>query len=189
MVEPLAAAIEQLDSEDVRQRLQARTTLLNMGEAAVDALVQMLGRNTPFGSAEAAIVLGEIGDRRAVEPLVVALQTGNMLVAQNAAQALGEIGDRRAVEPLIRALQTRGGLIMLWAITSLGQLGDRRAVAPLIAVLDAVESDSLRYTVIRALGEIGDPRAVEPILAYENDPSRHVRRDVRKALNRLGYTE
>lgn len=53
----------------------------------------------------AASALGEIGDARAVEPLIQTLEDRDSLVAGKAAQALGRIGDARAVEPLIQALK------------------------------------------------------------------------------------
>ena len=53
--------------------------------------------------AHAAHALGEIGDRRAVEPLIAALEDRMSFVRRAAAEALGEIGDSRVVEPLIAA--------------------------------------------------------------------------------------
>jgi hypothetical protein len=50
----------------------------------------------------AAEALGEIGDKRAVEPLIKALGYEDEYVRKSAAEALGKIGDARAVEPLIK---------------------------------------------------------------------------------------
>jgi len=47
--------------------------------------------------------LGELGDTRAVEPLINALNDENSWVRQSAASALGNIGDTRAEEPLKKA--------------------------------------------------------------------------------------
>lgn len=51
--------------------------------------------------------LGQLGDPRAIEPLVNALQNEISYsdVRAKAAQALGQLGDLRAVEPLVHALQ------------------------------------------------------------------------------------
>ena len=49
----------------------------------------------------AAEALGQLGDKRAVEPLIAALQDDVENVRQAAAEALGQLGDERAVEPLI----------------------------------------------------------------------------------------
>ena len=62
-----------------------------------------------FGSSdvrvEAAWALGEIGDARAVDPLIEALTDEYGRVRMSAAQALGEIGNQRAVGPLTEALK------------------------------------------------------------------------------------
>ena len=49
-----------------------------------------------------AKALGDIGDERAVEPLIKALGHEDEDVRKSAAEALGKIGDARAVEPLIK---------------------------------------------------------------------------------------
>jgi HEAT repeat protein len=64
---------------------------------------------------QAAEALGQVGDARAVEPLVVTLQdpysTVRLQVA--AAESLGKIGDGRAVEPLVAALKHPRGEVLL----------------------------------------------------------------------------
>jgi HEAT repeat protein len=57
----------------------------------------------------AAESLGELGDRRAVEPLLQALQDRGeeSEVRAAAAEALGKLGDLRAVEGLLRAATER----------------------------------------------------------------------------------
>jgi HEAT repeat protein len=60
-----------------------------------------------------AWALGEIGDQRAVEPLIEALFYGDGEYCVDfgrvaAAEALGEIGDARAVEPLIELWKFTG---------------------------------------------------------------------------------
>ena len=51
------------------------------------------------------MALGEIGDSRAIEPLIQALKDKDKYIREWAADALGEIGNERAVEPLIEALK------------------------------------------------------------------------------------
>ena len=61
----------------------------------------------------AAKALGEIGDARAVEPLISALlRDSNEIVRGAAATALGEIGDARAVKPLTTASETDSDLFV-----------------------------------------------------------------------------
>jgi HEAT repeat protein len=88
----------------------------------------------------AAEALGEIGDARAVEPLIVALKEGYTDVRRGAAEALCKIG-APAVEPLIAALKGTNGTVRRDAAESLGKIGDTRAVEPLIAALKDTEKN------------------------------------------------
>jgi len=58
---------------------------------------------------DAARALYFINDRRAIEPLIAALQETNIGRRQSAAKALGMIGDPRAVVPLLAALRDKDG--------------------------------------------------------------------------------
>jgi HEAT repeat protein len=148
----------------------------------------------------ATLVLGLIGDPRALDPLIEA--TRDRGIAYQAALALGEIGDRRAI-PALRemarllpserhwagwALATLGepeGFDLLidvarsdlgWdqrrhAILALGGLRYRGAVEPLVGLLQDPEVH-LRVAAARALGEIGDPAALPALRAALADPTR-----------------
>ena len=84
----------------------------------------------------AADVLGEIGDRRAVQPLIRALDDEYVDVRWKAAKALGIIDEREPVLPLIRSLEDDNSWVRTGAAWALGNIGDPRAVEPLIRVLD-----------------------------------------------------
>jgi HEAT repeat protein len=51
-----------------------------------------------------AIRLAQSGDARAIQPLIIALETGDSYSSRKAAEALGLIKDSRVVKPLIEAL-------------------------------------------------------------------------------------
>tara|TARA_B100000029_G_scaffold509771_1_gene599691 strand:+ start:634 stop:1506 length:873 start_codon:yes stop_codon:yes gene_type:complete len=101
---------------------------------------------------QAARALGNIGDKRAVEPLIKALrdwehELTNIMTPQGqafgsvAANALGNIGDKRAVEPLIKALENNDktfgfDLYRRSAANALGWIGDKRAVEPLLKIIE-----------------------------------------------------
>jgi len=87
----------------------------------------------------AATALGELGDARAVQPLIEALKDGDNSIATIAAKALGEIGSGEAVEPLIFALKDKRHTVRAQAATALGHLRDVRAVEPLIMALQDKE--------------------------------------------------
>ena len=87
-------------------RIEVSIALNKMKDVkAVDPLIQILNDKNPEVRSSAAIILGDIGDKKEVEPLILALKIAvSNLVRGAAARALGKIGDVRAVEPLTRAL-------------------------------------------------------------------------------------
>jgi hypothetical protein len=81
--------------------------------------------------AEATRVLGKLGDRRSVGPLVHELGHEHATVRHAAAEALGTIGNSTAVEPLARALRDEAWRVRRSAARSLVRLGTPKAVAAL----------------------------------------------------------
>jgi HEAT repeat protein len=183
----IQALLACLDSTKLQTRLDARHQLIELSEAAVESLIALVDRGTGWGAAEAAIALGDIGDRRACQPLIRALNTGSTaILRQNAAEALGDLGDPLALDALLAALPREVGLVQVWIVNALGKLRDRRAVRPLLDALYAADSNSsIRYLIIRALGDIGDPQVIETILTFKEDDDHHVRSDVEKAVAKL----
>lgn len=104
----------------------------------------------------AAEALGEIGDARAVDPLIAVLQDDNEDVRRAAAEALGKIRDKRAVEPLLEIFKDSE---VWWAAEALGELGDKRAVEPLIRVVNS-RGSGMRPAMV-ALGKIGADNAAD----------------------------
>jgi FOG: HEAT repeat len=139
----------------------------------VKKLIQALGFKESSVRQAAAAALGQIGDARAVEPLIATLKdpdcthlgdTINVRLA--AVAALGQIGDTRAVEPLIATLQDWGMVVQQTAAARL--FGDPRVANPLIATLEDAWR-GVRQAAAAALGQIGDARAVEPLIATLQD--------------------
>ena len=95
----------------------------------------------------------EIGDERAVEPLIQALKDKDSDVREVAAEVLVKIGEP-AVEPLIQALKDENQFVRWGAALALGEIGDERAVEPLINALKDEDSD-VRMEAAEALDQMG----------------------------------
>jgi HEAT repeat protein len=83
------------------------TAVARFGPTAVDQLLQALKNNATKGGA--AMALAEIGDKRAVEPLIIELRTAlisGYQVDPAVLAALGKLGDERA-EPFLREAAAR----------------------------------------------------------------------------------
>jgi hypothetical protein len=138
---------------------------------------------------EAAEALQNIGDERAVKPLIDALRDPVWRVRDDAAIALGKIGDLRAAQPLLHAMEDQSGYVRWHAAWALGELQVYQAVPLLITALDD-EFESLgRYYVreaaAEALGEIGDEQAIEPLKRALEDKSDEVQEAAAKALKKI----
>jgi len=159
---------------------------VEIGASAVIALIPKLHDIDWNVSRETALALGQIGDSRAVMPLVIALKHNNEFVRSAAAKALGEIGNADAVTPLITALNDASASVRQSAAQALGHIGDTRAVEPLIAALN--NSDKFaRSAAVESLGQIGDARAVEVIIAAVKDSDENVRNTAINVLDQLNW--
>ena len=88
---------------------KAKERLVAIGAKAVPAVMDCLIGQGPYNQrAMAAQVLGDIGDRKAVDTLIKMLKDPHMVVRGYSAEALGKIGDIRAVVPLRNMANNRG---------------------------------------------------------------------------------
>jgi len=86
--------------------LLAAATARAAGDARVDELCRAVTDDSNYKvRVQAALVLGKLGDSRAVQPLIKALADQNKSVRGIAASALGQLGDASAVEPLRELLK------------------------------------------------------------------------------------
>jgi HEAT repeat protein len=149
---------------------------VKIGPPAVQSLIAVLWsgkRRMRSESAGAAQALGEIGDPRAVEPLIATLGLG-AAPTQAAAEALGKFRDPRAARRLsdVRSMDFVYGdreladIARVTAVRALGNIGNARAVGYLIDILESKHPygwDDVREAAVDELGKIGDPRAAEAI--------------------------
>ena len=168
---------------DVRWR--AAKALERIGRPAVELLIRVLKGRRSDMRCWAAGTLGEIGDERAVEPLLRAFKrSADWDVRRTIAQALGEIGDERAVEPLINAFMGHDHPVHRAAAEALVKIG-KPAIEPLIHALKH-RFPNTREEAAEVLGEIGDEKAVEPLISMLKDSGHHERVYPARALGKIG---
>ena len=136
-------------------------------DIAIDAL-----QGVAWERKRAAEALGELGDERAVDALISALEDDEIELsfALTVAEALGEIGDERAVIPIIEALVPRN-----LEFTRSSDYGGHSVGG---------NDDSLGEVIARILGKIGGsvaiPRLIE-IVESSGYPKRFPKRGFEKA--------
>jgi len=205
-VEPLLRLLSDQDTE-----MQRRASIALKQLSGAERLLVALRHEEAKIRQGAAISLGDVGDERAVEPLLQAvhdkdsrvrwaamqalgflwkfslleqLGSESVQLRQKAASVLGQQRDMRAVEPLVATLQDEDFKVRQSAASALGQLGDTRAVNPLLERLQD-ESSEMRRSVVCALGQLRDVRAVEPLLLTLRDGNAEVRQGASSSLGQL----
>lgn len=173
----------------------------------VEGLIEALKHKDWRVQWDAAEALGEVGDARAVEPLIQALKDvyfveskfqddervhvarllgvgqGMVVIGEVALPALFKIGEP-AIESLIQALKDKEHVVRLGAARVLGEIGDARAVEPLIEVLKHKDKE-VRESAAEALGELGDLRAGKPLIQALEDKNKKVREAAKEALEKI----
>jgi len=101
-----------------------------------------------------ATALGQIGDLRAVEPLIATLNNPDPKARKAVCSALAQLGDKRAVDALISVMQNWGSDSVSFAVDALIQLGDPKALPTFISLMDQPNTE-LRSKAIEALEKFG----------------------------------
>lgn len=135
-------------------------SLIKIGSPAVPELIDHLPRSW------AVSILGEIGEPRAVEPLLVQLERS--LRASNY-DSQGQVSRRNYI------------------IEALGKLEDPRAVESLVKALTTEEGEWARRRAAESLAMIDDPRVVPALLTAMSDRSPMVREEAASQLYQLDW--
>ena len=193
--------------KDDATRQAAGDALVKLGAPAVDPLIQILKKD---GFNHTIVdILGQIGDRRAVEPLVALLEQGKPPINDQpyVADALGRIGDYRAVPAMIQALKrleykicflkftdpeeltvdiivNSTHLMGYWWIAHRLARFVESAVDPLIEVLLG-EDDTPKYGAMAALAEISEPTVGRLAAAIKSRPG-YKKEELAGVLERAG---
>lgn len=169
-IEAIGPLIKLLDCTDILVRDEAIRSLKLIGKPAAEPLhAALLAANSEIRKRSAAL-LGEIGDRRALEPLIAILKdrgannstsksASEALLRADAATALGALGDVTAIGPLKDAIENDRMAVGVAAMGSLVQLGDEKQLDELHVLLQS-EDPAARFCVIQALGRIKNPQSL-----------------------------
>jgi uncharacterized membrane protein YhaH (DUF805 family) len=172
-----------------KQEVQPETRVVDGPEAERDVTKSFaaLRHRDVSVRKSAAKELGEIGDSRAVEPLMAVLRGNDGSVVTEAVRALGKIG-APAVEPLLAALTDADSSVRERAARALynSRRREPRAVEPLLVALKDANR-SVRFWATGALGEVGDARAVNPLtVVMLKDKDKGLRARAAEALGKIG---
>lgn len=146
----------------------------NMGAAVVEPLIEALRDREGAVRRFAAILLGSIGDPRAIEPLGMALYDLHHEVGKAAAEALARFG-AASFEVLVEALEHPEMWIRIHSVDVLPKIEEPRVALVLLEMLKDPEREVKKH-VIAAMGELKDARtlpALQEIAANRADRELH----------------
>ena len=129
----LPALIGALDDNDGEVRKYATRSLIKFHADGVPALLDYLPKASARGEAGAVRALGDIADKRALEPLLARVKGPNR---QEVYLALGKLRDGRAEAALVAGLGDDDWRVRMNAAMALGPLGGPTAATALRTTLD-----------------------------------------------------
>lgn len=157
------------------------------GPARLRSLIERLNSDDPEVLVQTAHILGDLGDKVAVEPLVMVFHNAQMpgYVRLAAAEALVKLESAPAVVTLLAALDSRNAQTRRAAVAMLGQLRADWAVEPIARRLRD-EHELVRRTAHAALKRIDTPEARQALDAISS--GRPTPGQARAATDRLPPT-
>jgi len=158
-----------------------------MGAAAVEPLIAALQDKEGTVRKFAAILLGRLGDTRAIEPLGMSLYDMHHEVGKASAESLAKFGVK-SFNILTEALGHPEMWIRIHAVIGLSRIHDARVAPVLMQMLNDPERE-VRKQVIRSLGDLQDPQTasvLQQIMANRSDREFHAL--AKEALDKLAKT-
>jgi HEAT repeat protein len=141
-------------------------------DVPIETLIEQLHGEDWTARCDAARLLGQSRDPRAVDALLPDLNDSDWRVRRNAAQALGALRDKRAVGPLIQALKDRTMTVRQRAIVALGRIKDPQALPALLEIL--LENHHESYDANKAIHKFGKNALPEIVKAFERNNSQQL---------------
>jgi HEAT repeat protein len=186
-----AVLIHLLDDKNAEVRKRAAEDLGVLKSSA--AVPRLLALAAADPSAEVISIsvwsLGEIGDARAIDPLVALLREGRGQSQRDAADALAKIRDPRSVPALVAVAKNQGASARREAVWALGGVlrGKRDdEVRKLLESLTLRSDPPLALAAIDALAAMRDPASVPGLVDVARNQSRELRRAALEVLGDFG---
>ncbi len=162
----------------------------------VDRLLDQLHRGDQVSKVQAIEHLGASGAKKAVRPLVQALEHAlhryeERFLVPPLVKALGNLRAHEARHVLFRALRSEFHYVKSDAAEALGHIGGNpRTVRELAKALHTTREREARKHIIDGLAEADGKQSITPLAeAAVEDPDPEVREEAVQALGRTGRTE
>lgn len=183
--------IQSLNSENVKLRCHVAYILGKIKDprAFESLLLKAIKDSAQIVRYDAILALGDLGDIRAIEPLIQIMLSEDIILSSAAAMALVKIGSP-AIPSLIKLLKDMNPKVRAIAANVLGGIGGSDVVEYLSKSIND-KSVKVRIAVAEALAEIAEKgylHAIEVLKIMLNDPDQDVQDVVKYWLKKLSAT-
>jgi HEAT repeat protein len=172
------------DETDILVREDISFALMNLGDNAIDALVDLLQDDDPNVRHHAAHTLGKIGNPIVIDDLVGVLHDESDTVVHKAVYALGQIGDVRAVSGLVKILGHPNADVQTNLVKALTYFG--ASSIPYITGYLKADDWAVREQAVDILGQIQDQSVIPLLKQSLADPDWRVRLSAVNAIGNYG---
>lgn len=170
-----------LDSDHKNEVIEA---IINIGKDSEDTVIEEISKGNKVIREGAARILGEIGDKKAINALILLLGDESGHVRQTSAIALGNIGDAAASKPLIDLLNDQYENVQEAAVEALGRIKDKSLIPHFIKMLSN-ENVNIRQNAVKILGNLKAKEAIGNLLFMLKDESHNVRKSAVTAIDSI----
>jgi hypothetical protein len=151
------------EASSYKDASEACPGIVQLGSSVVSEVVRLLDHEVQYVREHAAKILGDIGDRQAIDSLRTTYKKDSSWeVRWAAASALGRLGDTDA---LWIALKDSEEHVWLYAAEQLGKLNDDRFIEPLLAIFkDSQQKRDFRLAALQTLSEMNKPQIATSLI-------------------------
>lgn len=148
----------------------------------VDCLIGVLEKGDSKAALKAAMALGNLGETKAIDPLIHKLSAKDKYMATMAAYALAKIGEP-AVPALLEATKDKRASVRKYATHALGQIGGD--VYEVLSRLSRDEDPAVRYRAILAMQIQKDERSLSDAVLAMKDRYKKVKLEAVRLMGLL----
>lgn len=174
------ALIEQIAQAQTTEDRRSLVEVLGELQAAVPALVRMLGDSRWFVVRNAADLLGEMAATAAEEALIGLLSHSDDRVRRSTTNALLKLGTPAALKAIYEAVNDASPEVRMQAAAAIATKKDGRTSSTLIRAIEDEQDGDVQIAMIAALGRVGTADAVQKLAKLAQPDGRLFRK---KATN------
>jgi len=190
--------IDDLKSSDIYKAKKAIEELTSIGSDAYEKIITHINDIDRNVSSRCIEILGNIGDKRALDPLLIKLtelsekSTPDIFTKRFlriiTIQSLGKLGDLKTVPKLISIKNNGTEYDKVHSLIALSKIGEKSAPFELIGLLSS-NNKNIRYVAADYIGKLSIKDGIDELVNSLNDEEWFVRDTAVESLGKLDAKE